>query len=108
MKKEPEQYVILNDALQNVAKHIWYMKDSYRPVFVKMDHYGSDHSFEAYYARHRPSGFSTENYLFKVQGTDFNDMMKKFLDTYQRLLDEGYISSSTPPVWCYKCIKLEY
>lgn len=108
MKKEPEQYIVLNDALRNVAKHIWYKNYSYRPVFVKMDHYGSERSFEAFYARHRQSGFSTDYYLFKVRGTDFNDMMRKFLVTYQRLLDEGYISSSTPPEWCYKCIKLEY
>ena len=73
-----------------------------------MDHYGYDRSFQGFYARESKTGLSTVNYLFKVGGSDFNEMMRKFLITYQKLIDEGYISHSTPRNWCYKCIKLEY
>lgn len=108
VKEGNTDYIILNDVLQNIAKHICYNGNSYRPMFVKMDHYGLEYSFQGFYAKHTPKGFSTENYLFKVQGSDFNEMMRKFLTAYDNLLNQGFISSSTPRIWQHKSIRLEY
>lgn len=100
--------IFLNDVLKDIDKNISYKGSSYYPVFIKMDHYGYDRSFQGLYARICPTGFSTTNFLFRVQGTDFNDMMAKFLTTYQTLLDMEYISHFKPREWLYKSIKLEY
>ncbi len=108
MDKPFNELVILNDALRDVAKHISFNGYSYRPLFVKMDRYGNDCSFQAFYSRETSSGFSTSNFLFKVRGTDFDDMMSNFLNTYHKLMDLGYISPTAPHRWLHKSIKLEY